>query len=139
MLVGWLRNEAISTYLTSSNENKCLKQRFQERIDQMWRLKDCVCGILAIIWPKFPKWANTGFQEHREMAQKAKSKQILRGNWIQAESALGWYICLPARRQAEKPLRPRAAMNVGSLEKFLKISRKQWYNETIPGGSRGTV
>lgn len=42
----WLRNVAISTFLTSSDEHKWLQRRFQERIEQMWRLKECVCGIL---------------------------------------------------------------------------------------------
>lgn len=46
LLVHWLRNVAISTFLTSSDEHKWLQWRFQERIEQMWRLKECVCGIL---------------------------------------------------------------------------------------------
>lgn len=76
----------------------------------------------------------------RGQAQKTESDQILRGHWIykQREPLVGTSAFQHESRQRGH-CGLRAAMNMGSLEKLLKIARKPWYNETIPGGSRGTI
>lgn len=92
----WLRNEAISTYVTSSNENKCLRQRFQEKIEQMWRLKECMRGILHFAYvSKLPKVSKHRFPRVQVDGSEGIIKAATQGQ-VDISSESLWLAHLPS-------------------------------------------